>query len=1050
MVIRCTYRAGRWACEPPTVPAPPQAGRLRRPLLHALMLTTMLVVAASLAALPACAYVGDLHNVRTGSDYMMSPDVAYDWSTDEYLVVWQDDYLNHGTDMDVWARPFYADGTPVAAAFHPAFSTTWEDSPKVASVGASSWLVAWVKHSGTGDEVHGMTVSSTGVTGADNVYYTATAGQTIPSLDVGGTTYGWYLIVFDVENSTGDGDIRSALVAGDGSLYWVDAVSVHASWDDYDAAVDQIGMDFLVAWTWYNSGDGSTSILARQVSGWDGSMPPEFAVHADGMTSGAPSVASDADSPEQFLVTYADEWSWPDYDIGYAFVSGGAVVGSGAFGPTYTDAFQYYSSASFTGLADTFFITWAEATDLFSQRDVLGSYLETDGSSGPREYLAADSGVSEDSPQSTRLWTSLGNIAAVWDQWLMDPGAWDTNIYERDWWLLTAELHDDGADYQYFGPTSVVPGTPWEAGCDVRNDGDLASGPFTVFIYASTDTTLDMGDYFVGWVPMADIAAGDYADCDWSGSFPGVPAGIYWIFWYIDAWDDVPETNESDNSAYLSGYQLTVGEAVNLRDDGAPYQSFSPTTVAPGDTLSVSCDVRNAGNVASGPFAVQVYASADTTIDTSDYLIGEVAMADLAANDWADCDWSGPFPETVPGGTYWVGWVIDPADAVAEGNEDDNATYLSAYQLSVEAPAMAQFSGAPTTGEPGLVVAFTDESAGTVDSWAWDFGDPASGGSNASDEQNPSHTYAAEGSYDVSLTVTNAFGTDTESKAGYILVVTPVGAAFSASPAAGIVPLAVTFTDLTTGDPTAWAWDFGDGASSTQQNPSHTYGDPGYYTVSLTASKDLSEDVEEQPGCIAAGFVDTAPDFWAFHYILACATADMVQGYYGNQYKPAEPVTRGQMAVYIARALAGGDEAVPDPSDTPTFADVPADHWAYRYVEYVASLDVVQGYGGGTYKPDIVVNRGQMAVFIARSVVDPPGDAGVPEASPSDPAFPDVTATNDWGWCYKYVQYIATLDPLVVQGYPDGLYHPERQVTRDQMAVYVQRAFDLPMYMPSP
>jgi hypothetical protein len=66
----------------------------------------------------------------------------------------------------------------------------------------------------------------------------------------------------------------------------------------------------------------------------------------------------------------------------------------------------------------------------------------------------------------------------------------------------------------------------------------------------------------------------------------------------------------------------------------------------------------------------------------------------------------------------------------------------------------------------------------------------------------------------------------------------------------------------------------------------------------------------------------------------------------------------------------------------------------------------------------------------------------VPEAPPGDPTFPDVTAGNDWSWCHKHVEYIAGLG--IVQGYWDG-YHPERAVTRDQMAVYVQRAFELPL-----
>lgn len=61
-------------------------------------------------------------------------------------------------------------------------------------------------------------------------------------------------------------------------------------------------------------------------------------------------------------------------------------------------------------------------------------------------------------------------------------------------------------------------------------------------------------------------------------------------------------------------------------------------------------------------------------------------------------------------------------------------------------------------------------------------------------------------------------------------------ASFTASPTSGTAPLAVQFTDTSTGSPTAWAWDFGDGATSAAQNPGHTYTAPGTYTVTLTAS----------------------------------------------------------------------------------------------------------------------------------------------------------------------------------------------------------------------
>jgi hypothetical protein len=84
-----------------------------------------------------------------------------------------------------------------------------------------------------------------------------------------------------------------------------------------------------------------------------------------------------------------------------------------------------------------------------------------------------------------------------------------------------------------------------------------------------------------------------------------------------------------------------------------------------------------------------------------------------------------------------------------------------------------------------------------------------------------------------------------------------------------------------------------------------------------------------------------------------------------------------------------------------------------------------------------------MAVYMARAMVAPAGDAAVPEPTePPAPHFPDVGAANE-SWCYKHVEYC--YDHGVVKGYEDGTYRPGVQVHRDQMAVYVQRAFGLPM-----
>lgn len=157
---------------------------------------------------------------------------------------------------------------------------------------------------------------------------------------------------------------------------------------------------------------------------------------------------------------------------------------------------------------------------------------------------------------------------------------------------------------------------------------------------------------------------------------------------------------------------------------------------------------------------------------------------------------------------------------------------------TLAAAPTADFSGTPLAGGAPLSVAFTDASTGSPTSWLWDFGDSIS-----STDQNPTHVYTSDGVYTVALTATNDDGDDTETKVDYVTVASPV-ADFSGTPTSGTVALSVDFTDLSTNAPTSWFWDFGDGGSSTSQNPTYVYNYIGTYTVTLTASNGSGNDSE--------------------------------------------------------------------------------------------------------------------------------------------------------------------------------------------------------------
>ena len=169
---------------------------------------------------------------------------------------------------------------------------------------------------------------------------------------------------------------------------------------------------------------------------------------------------------------------------------------------------------------------------------------------------------------------------------------------------------------------------------------------------------------------------------------------------------------------------------------------------------------------------------------------------------------------------------------------------------------------------------------------------------------------------------------------------------------------------------------------------------------------------------------------WASAQIEGCAgrLPPIVLGFTDGLYRPTQLVNRGTMAVYIRRGM-GIPEL--DPAE-PTFDDVPTDFWSYKDIEALADAEVISGYGDGTYQPDWLVTRGQMAKFIALGAeltVEDPEDI-------VDDVFPDVPADY---WAANFIK--ACKDASIVLGYTDGLYRPGNNVSRDQMAVYAYKAF---------
>ncbi len=245
-----------------------------------------------------------------------------------------------------------------------------------------------------------------------------------------------------------------------------------------------------------------------------------------------------------------------------------------------------------------------------------------------------------------------------------------------------------------------------------------------------------------------------------------------------------------------------------------------------------------------------------------------VNFTDLSTNNPTSWQWS--FPGGNPSsstqqnptvvynnpGTYNV--TLTTSNSAGSDTQQTN-NYITVTE-NVQIPN-ANFTSNVTSGNGPLTVSFTDLSTNNPTSWQWSF---PGGNPSSSTQQNPTVVYNNPGTYNVTLTTSNSAGSDTQQSNNYITVADNVqipDANFTANVTSGNGPLTVSFTDLSTNNPTNWQWSFpgGNPSSSTQQNPTVVYNNPGTYTVSLTSSNNAGANIETKDAFITVSTATVAP-----------------------------------------------------------------------------------------------------------------------------------------------------------------------------------------------
>lgn len=228
---------------------------------------------------------------------------------------------------------------------------------------------------------------------------------------------------------------------------------------------------------------------------------------------------------------------------------------------------------------------------------------------------------------------------------------------------------------------------------------------------------------------------------------------------------------------------------------------------------------------------------------------------------------SATVPSLTAGSTYF--FAVTAYNSAGESGYSNEAS--ATIPAAVAAP-VAAFSASATTGTAPLASAFTSTSSGTnsTTTYAWNFGDGTSAAGASANK-----TYSTAGTYTVSLVATNNPGGSSAPATRTVTVTAPVtgplAADFSANRVVGAVPLRVPFSETDSGTVATRLWNFGDGTTSTEANPVHTYRKPGSFTVSLTVSGPAGSKTQTKAAYVkAVAANDLVADFgpangiWSF------------------------------------------------------------------------------------------------------------------------------------------------------------------------------------------
>ena len=251
--------------------------------------------------------------------------------------------------------------------------------------------------------------------------------------------------------------------------------------------------------------------------------------------------------------------------------------------------------------------------------------------------------------------------------------------------------------------TAATAGAPFTVSCNVNNSSPSAAGSSTLRYYLSTNNSWDASDSYLGSDFVSSLGGNGSSPESETVFIPAnTPSGNYYILFYADKDDNVVEGDETDNVAYIT---ITVSAPVPQNPDLIiQNHNTTPSSIVAGNSTTVSCDVKNQGNVSTGGNSTLVYyLSNDNIFDPSDtYLNAYNTINTLAGGAIQNINTSVAIPPSTSSGSHYIILVADANNVISESNENNNVGYRA---ITVTAPPLPDLICQNQTSNKTTVVA---------------------------------------------------------------------------------------------------------------------------------------------------------------------------------------------------------------------------------------------------------------------------------------------------------------------------------------------------------